>query len=212
MIGFVVELVRTATQAVFRFRYNSSSARHPHRQVFDQYTEEVETNAYRAGLSVRPMAEYRRIWDLLPDLWAKWLAIDSHVPFDSVGALIRSVDPLLRNRGRSGRRSLRDLSDVLDLQTTTNECGDYGIVIPTKEPETSATTVCPPKKGVLSVSLHKGDLINRRVPLRPQRKSGDEFHSIVPNGDSGKRPTGGDDAKCCWYGEANSHERVLGHR
>jgi hypothetical protein len=81
----------------------------------------------------------------------------------------------------SGYRSLRDFVDVLDLQATPNECGDYGIVAPTKEPETSDTTVCPRNKSATFVSLHEGDLIERRVPLRPVRISGDELHAILPD-------------------------------
>lgn len=86
-----------------------------------------------------------------------------------------------RSRNRCRYQSLRDFVDVLDLQAAPNECGDYGIVVPTKEPATSDAAVCPSNKSAMSVNLHKGDLIKRRVPLRPQRKSGDEFHSLVPD-------------------------------
>jgi hypothetical protein len=76
---------------------------------------------------------------------------------------------------------LRDFVDVLDLQATPSECGDYGIVGPTEEPEPSDTAVRSSKKSAVSVSLYKGDLIDRRVPLRPQGISGDELHSFLPD-------------------------------
>jgi hypothetical protein len=81
----------------------------------------------------------------------------------------------------TGHWSLRQFGDVLNVQATPNECGDYGIVVPTKEPETTGTAVCPSNKSAMSVNLDKGDLIERRVPLRPLGISGDELHSIVPD-------------------------------
>jgi hypothetical protein len=80
---------------------------------------------------------------------------------------------------RRGYRSLRDFVDVLDLQATSNEFGDYGIVAPTKEPETGGTAVCSSNISTVFVCLHAGDLIECRVPLGPLRISGDEFYSIL---------------------------------
>jgi hypothetical protein len=59
----------------------------------------------------------------------------------------------------TGVSPLRDFVDVLDLQATPNKCGDYGIVAPTKEPETGHTAVCPSNMSAMFVSLHEGDLI-----------------------------------------------------
>jgi hypothetical protein len=78
----------------------------------------------------------------------------------------------------SGANDLRDVIEVLNPEATLKEGSDDGAVLPAEEPEGSGTAVCPRNVSGLSVNSHRGDFIERRVPLRPERKTRDEFHAI----------------------------------
>ena len=72
-----------------------------------------------------------------------------------------------------------DAFDLLHGQSTLNECGDYGVVVPTPEPKTCGAAVRPDNKDVLTIDLHRDDVTELGVPLGSSRQDGDEFHSIL---------------------------------
>ncbi len=89
---------------------------------------------------------------------------------------------------------------MVHRQSTLNQRSDDGVVVPTPEPETRNAAIRPDKENVLTIGLHRDDLIELGVPLGASGQDGDELHPVLSDGDPSERPAGGEDPKRCRYG------------